>query len=59
MSINPTALELKNILGRVPDDSPVVIILGENYADKKTELTAYSSLDGEVVIQFWGDFPEE
>ena len=59
MSMSLIALELKQALECVPDDSPVVIIRGDDYADKKTELTVYSSLDGEVVIQFWGDFPEE
>ncbi len=52
--MNITAKDLKELLDRVPDTAPVVVLEGDDdYAHKKTLLSPYISAEREVVIQFW------
>lgn len=52
--MNITAKDLKELLDRVPDTAPVVVIEGDDdYEHKKTQLSPYVSAEGEIVIQFW------
>ncbi len=53
MKMALTVKDLKQLMAQLEDDAPVAVIPGDEYHDKRYRLDAYSSVDGELVIQLW------